>query len=48
MPDDRLSGFDVIHFDDIAHERIAMADENFNTYRSFMVRCEEQGITPDV
>ena len=36
------------HFEDIMAERIAMADENFNTYRSFMLRCEEKNIRPDV
>lgn len=44
----RLAGNDVIRFDDIIHERIAMADENFNTYRSFMSRCEEQDVTPEI
>ena len=44
----RLAGRDVLRFNDILGERIAMADENFNTYNSFMARCRERGITPDV
>ena len=44
----RLAGSDVLRFDDIIHEQIAMADENFNTYNAFMARCQEQGIIPNV
>lgn len=44
----RLAGRKVVRFEDIMGERIAMADENFNTFNSFMERCQEQGITPDV
>ena len=40
----RLAGSDVLRFDDIIHEQIAMADENFNTYNAFMARCQEQGL----
>ena len=43
-----LATREVLHFEDIMAERIAMADENFNTYRSFMLRCEEKNIRPDV
>ena len=44
----RLAGSEVLRFDDIICEQIAMADENFNTYNAFMSRCQEQGITPNV
>lgn len=44
----RLAGSEVLTFDDIIREQIAMADENFNTYNAFMARCQEQGVTPNV
>ena len=43
-----LAGRRVLRFEDIMKERIAMADENFNTYNSFMTRCKEKGLTPDI
>ena len=44
----KLAGYDVLRFDDIMREKIAMADENFKTFDSFMSRCKGQGITPDI
>ncbi len=44
----RLAEYDVLHFDDILHEQIALADENFNTYYAFLERCKSRGVTPDI
>jgi len=44
----RLAGSKVLRFDNIIHEQIAMADENFNTYNAFMARCQDQGVTPNI
>ena len=44
----RLADRDVLRFDDIIQEQIAMADENFTTYDLFMARCQQQGVYPDI
>ncbi len=43
-----LAERDSLNFDDILHEQIAMADENFNTYHAFLERCAGKGVTPNI
>ncbi|MBQ9614455.1 MAG: LysR family transcriptional regulator [Lachnospiraceae bacterium] len=44
----KLAGYETLHFEDIMREHIAMADENYNTFHSFMARCKAQGVMPDI
>ena len=37
-----------LSLDDIIHEKIAMADENYGIYHVFQKKCEERGVVPDV
>lgn len=43
-----LAKYDVLRFDDIIREPIAMADENYNTFYAFRERCNAQGVHPNV
>ncbi len=43
-----LADREFLRFEDIVHEQVALADENFNTYRAFLERCEKEGVTPNL
>ena len=44
----RLAYRESLSLDDILHDRIAMADENYTSYNAFQIKCMQRGVEPDV
>ena len=44
----KLADRESLSLDDILHEKLAMADENYSSYHTFQKKCEERGVVPDV